>query len=60
MLFDLGIGLVRFQVLMAASMKMTAIWDIALWCSCVEIVYHFRGAYCLRYQGPDDGTTKYL
>jgi hypothetical protein len=33
----------RFQILMAASMKMTASWDIAP-CSLVEVDAHFRGA----------------
>jgi hypothetical protein len=33
---------VKFQVVMAASMKMTAIWDMAL-CSLVEVDQCFRG-----------------
>jgi hypothetical protein len=38
--------IVRFQVLTAASMKMTVFWDVAP-CSLVEIYRRFRGAYCL-------------
>jgi hypothetical protein len=37
----------------ASNMNMTAIWDIAP-CSLVEVVQHFRGAYCLHHQGDDD------
>jgi hypothetical protein len=40
---------VIFQILMAASLKMTAFWDIAP-CSLAEVDRRFRGAYCLRYQ----------
>jgi hypothetical protein len=40
---------VRFHVLMAASMKMAAFWDIAL-CSLIEIDWHFRDAYCPHFQ----------
>jgi hypothetical protein len=36
----------RFQALTAASMKMSASWDIAP-CSLVEVYRRFRGAYCL-------------
>jgi hypothetical protein len=49
----------RFQVLTAASIKMTAFRDIAL-CSIVEADRRFRGAYCFHHQGdghlyhPDD------
>jgi hypothetical protein len=49
--------MVRFQILMAANMKMTAFWDIVP-CSLVEVDRRFRGAYCLHHQGdegPDDG-----
>jgi hypothetical protein len=35
--------LVRFQFLRAASMKMTALWDIAL-CSLIEVDRRFRDA----------------
>jgi hypothetical protein len=41
---------VRFQVLTAAAVKMTAFWDIAL-CSLVEVDRCFIGAYYLYYQG---------
>jgi hypothetical protein len=41
---------VRFQVLTAASMKMTVFWDIAP-CSLVEVYRRFRGACCLHHQG---------
>jgi hypothetical protein len=40
---------VRFQVLTAASVKMTADWDIVP-CSPVEVDRRFRGAYCLHQQ----------
>jgi hypothetical protein len=40
---------VRFQVLAAAGMKMTAFLDIAP-CTLVEVDRRFRGAYCLHYQ----------
>jgi hypothetical protein len=40
----------RYQVLTAASMKMTVFWDIAP-CRLAEIDRHFRGAYCLHHQG---------
>jgi hypothetical protein len=36
---------VTFQFLTAASMKMTALWEIAL-CGLVEVDRRFRGAYC--------------
>jgi hypothetical protein len=39
---------VRFQVLTAASMKITVFWDVAP-CSLVEV--RFRGARCHRHQG---------
>jgi hypothetical protein len=42
--------IVRFEVLTAASMKMTVFWYIAP-CSLVEIDRRFRGAYCLHNQG---------
>jgi hypothetical protein len=41
---------VRFQVLMAAGMKVTAFWDIAP-CSLIEVERRFRGVYCLHHQG---------
>jgi hypothetical protein len=40
----------RFQALTAASMKMTASWDVAP-CSIVEVYRRFRNAYCLLHQG---------
>jgi hypothetical protein len=40
---------VRFQVFVAASMKVTFFWDIAP-CSLVEVDRRFRGAYCLHKQ----------
>jgi hypothetical protein len=36
----------RFQIITAASMKMTVFWDIAA-CSLVEIDRRFRGDFCL-------------
>jgi hypothetical protein len=46
---------VRLQVLTAASMKMTAFWDIAR-CSLVKVDRRFRHAYCL-HQNDDGGST---
>jgi hypothetical protein len=47
---------VRFQVFMAASMKMTVFWNVVL---CTLVVdQRFRGAYCLRYQGFDGDITQ--
>jgi hypothetical protein len=37
---------------MAASIKMTAFWDMAS-CNLIETDWHFRGAYCLYHQGDD-------
>jgi hypothetical protein len=39
----------RLQILTAASMTLTAFWDIPP-CSLVEIDRRFRGAYCLHHQ----------
>jgi hypothetical protein len=53
---------VRFQVLTAASMKMTVFWDVAP-CSLVDVYRRFRGTYCLHHQGDectDDGGSKHL
>jgi hypothetical protein len=56
---------VRFQVLTAASMKMSVFWDDALR-SLVETEQRFRGAYCLHHpwwwviHRPDDGGSKLL
>jgi hypothetical protein len=47
---------VRFQVLTAPSMNMTALWDIAA-CSLVEVDRRFSGAYCLR-QGDEWAPTR--
>jgi hypothetical protein len=41
---------VRFQVLTAASMKVTVFWDVTP-CSLVEVYRRFRGACCLHHQG---------
>jgi hypothetical protein len=51
---------VRFQVLMAASMTMTAFWDIAI-CGLVEVGWCFRGVFCLHHQSelPQDCTAVY-
>jgi hypothetical protein len=40
----------RFQVFMAASMKMAAFLDVEL-SSLIEADQHFRSAYCLHHQG---------
>jgi hypothetical protein len=45
-----GIKMMRFQVLMAASMKMTVFWVVAP-CSLVEVYRRLRGACCLHHQG---------
>jgi hypothetical protein len=42
--------IMRFWVLMAASMKMAAFWDIAL-CSPIKVDTHFSGEQCLHYGG---------
>jgi hypothetical protein len=49
---------VRFQVLMAASMKFRVFWDVAP-CS-LGVDRRLRGAYCLHHQGPDDGGSTHL
>jgi hypothetical protein len=49
---------VRFQVLKAASIKMTSFRDIAP-CSLIEVDRRFRRAYCL-YRRPDDGGRRYI
>jgi hypothetical protein len=48
----------RFQVLMAASMKITVFWDVVL-CSILETDRRFTDAYCLHHQG-NDGGSKHL
>jgi hypothetical protein len=40
-------------------MKMTVFWVVAP-CSLIEVYQRFRGPCCLRHQGPDDGSSKYL
>jgi hypothetical protein len=52
------ITVVRFEVLMAVSMKMTVFWVVAL-CRLVEVYRRFRGVYCPHHQG-DDGGSKHL
>jgi hypothetical protein len=42
--------MVKLQVLTAASMKMTVLWDVVP-CSLVEVYRRFGGAYCLHHQG---------
>jgi hypothetical protein len=51
-------SMVIFQVLMAASIKMTVLWD-AVPCSVVEVYQYFRGACCLSHY-PNDGGSKCL
>jgi hypothetical protein len=43
---------VRFQVLVTASMKFRAFWNVLL-CSQVDIARRFRGAYCVHHQGDE-------
>jgi hypothetical protein len=43
---------VRFQVLTAASMKMTVFRDVAL-CSLVQVSQNFRCAYCIHHQADE-------
>jgi hypothetical protein len=42
----------RFLVLMLASMKCVVFWDVAP-CSHVEVDRRFRGAYCLHHKGDE-------
>jgi hypothetical protein len=46
---------VRFQVLIAANVKIAAVWDIVL-CSLAEEEQSSRGAYCLHNQGDKSPT----
>jgi hypothetical protein len=39
----------RFQVLTAANMRITALWDIAPY-NVLEVDRRFRGQYCLHHQ----------
>jgi hypothetical protein len=41
---------IRFQVLTAASMKMTVLWNVA---SCTMVKVRFRRACCLHHQGDE-------
>jgi hypothetical protein len=41
----------RFQVLVAVSMKFRVFWDI-LPCSQIDVDQRFRGVCCLHHQGP--------
>jgi hypothetical protein len=54
--------IIRFEVAMAANIKMAAFWVIAP-CSLVKAYQHFRDSCCLHHQsdgGPEDGRSKYL
>jgi hypothetical protein len=46
----------RFQVLTAASMKMTVFWDVTP-CCLVETDRRFRGSFCLRHQGDEEAAS---
>jgi hypothetical protein len=48
-----NLKMARFQVLTAANMKMTVLWDVKPF-SLVEVYRRLRGAYCL--QRPDRGS----
>jgi hypothetical protein len=50
---------VRFQVPTAAGIKVRAVWCAAPR-SLVRVDRRFRGAYCLCYQGGDDGGSTHL
>jgi hypothetical protein len=52
---------VRFHVLTAATMKVTAFWDVEP-CSLFEVDRRFRGAYCFHQQGDcsEDGLPRKL
>jgi hypothetical protein len=52
-------SVVRFQVFMLASMKITVFWDVAP-CSLVEVYRRFGGAYCLQLQGDVKAVGKLL
>jgi hypothetical protein len=45
-------SVLTLQVLTAASLKMTLLWDIAP-CSLLEADSHFRGAYNLHHHGDE-------
>jgi hypothetical protein len=44
---------VRFQILTAASMKMTVIFWVVVPCSLVEVYRHSLHACCLHHQGSE-------
>jgi hypothetical protein len=46
----------RFQILTAESVKMTASWDVAP-CSLTKVDWRFRGTYYLHHQDDDGGNT---
>lgn len=48
---------VRFEVLMASSMRMDVFW-VVVPCCLVDVYHHLRGACCLH--SLDDGGSKYL
>jgi hypothetical protein len=48
MMLNVALNYLRFQVLSAANMKMTAFWDIVLY-SLIEGDQHFRGEYSLHH-----------
>jgi hypothetical protein len=50
---------VRFHVLVVASKKITAFWDVGQ-CSVVDVYWRFRDAYCLRRHRPDDGDNTHI
>jgi hypothetical protein len=54
-----GKGIVRFQVLMVASMKFRVFWDV-LPCSQVDVDQCFKGVYCLHHHRPYDGGSTHL
>jgi hypothetical protein len=49
--FQITPGKARFQVLTAASIKMTVFWDVAT-CNLVEVYRRFRGVCCLPLSPP--------
>jgi hypothetical protein len=48
---------VKYQVLVVASMKKTAFWDVVPY-SFVEVHQLLRDAYCLYHQGDEQATYK--
>jgi hypothetical protein len=45
----------RLQVLLAAGLKTTVFWDVALY-NLIEIDCHFKSGYCLHHEGSDEGS----